>query len=136
MRDRVAVRHPEGGRVMTKAAEQESSDINVIMRRWKVSGVAPVTGQSPRYGDFASGLEYHEAMNRVRQASEDFDALPSDVRSHVRNDPGEFLDMVFDPERVDELVQLGLVTERNPAVTPEPESEPEPAPEPGPEPGP
>lgn len=136
MRERVRVLHPAGGRQMTKLAEQESSDINVIMRRWKTTGMIPVKGETPVYGDFGSGIDYHVAMNRVRQAAEDFAALPADVRSHVQNDPGAFLDMVFDPERIDELVELGLVTERIPVKPDTPPEPPEPAPEPVPEPEP
>lgn len=135
MRSREAVHPPGGGRMMTKQAERDACDINVIMRRWKVTGVAPVTGASPRYGDFSDGVDYHDALNRCKQADADFADLPADVRSHVNNDPGEFLDMVSDPERVSELEALGLVPKRNPVnldEREEPEAPAEPAPEPVP----
>lgn len=112
--DRIRVTHPEGGREMTKQAERDAADINVIMRLWKVNGVAPMTGATPRYGDFGDGIDYHECKNRLLQADADFAALPADVRSHVDNDPGAFLDMFSDPEKVEELVELGLVPERIP----------------------
>lgn len=122
-RERVRVFHPSGGQLMVKRAEQAASDINVIMRRWKSSGVAPVMTATPQYGDFSSGVDYHSGVNALLAAEKDFAALPSEVRKRVDNDPGQFLDMVADPDGLTELIDLGLAVDRIP--DPKPPVEPE-----------
>lgn len=115
--ERRRVTAPAGGETMTKQSMAAEVDINNIIKRWLRTGVAPVTGQKPLYGDFTGMVDFHSAMNRIRTAEADFMALPSAVRKHVDNDPGKFLEMVYDPERHDELVELGLVPDRDPTVT-------------------
>lgn len=123
------VQHEGGGESLTKQSMASATDINNIVNRWIVHGEAPVTGKKPMYGDFTGLGDFHTAMNRVKAAEADFQALPAHIRKHCNNDPGEFLAMVYDPNRKPELEQLGLVESRNPAV-PEPEPAPEnPAPE-------
>lgn len=102
------VYHRTGGDLKVKRAEQDASDINVIMRRWRADGVVPVTGASPRYGDFSAGLDYHEGLMAIEAAQRDFMLLNSDVRKRVNNDPGQFLDLVEEPEGLKELLALGL----------------------------
>ncbi len=113
-RVRVRVTHPAGGRVMTKQSHAAETDVNAIMARYVAhgTGVAHVNRRSASYGDFSSGLDYASALNQIRSAEADFGRLPAHVRAHVRNDPGEFLNMVFDPERRDELEGLGIVDHR------------------------
>lgn len=116
MSDRVRVVAPEGGRMMTKQSMALESDINQIMNRYTVSRQLPMgNGRSPVYGDFSSGVDFHTAMNRVRDAEQAFKSLPAHVRDYVGNDPGKFLDLCFDPDRRDELLKLGLTE----AVIPE-----------------
>lgn len=110
--ERVRVCHPSGGPQLTKLAEQDSTDINLIMDSWIGSGGALPGRLNPavgRYGDFSSGMDYWSALTAVKQAESDFAALPPKIRNHVENDPGNFLDMFDDPARRDELVELGLV---------------------------
>ncbi len=110
--ERVRVFHPSGGPQLTKLAEQDSTDINLIMDSWIGTGGAVPGRLNPavgRYGDFSSGLDYWSALTAVRQAEMDFAALPPKIRNHVDNDPGKFLDLFDDPAKRDELVELGLV---------------------------
>jgi len=111
-RARIRVTHAEGGRLMVKQSQVAGTDVNAILKRWMRDGAATahVNRETPRYGDFSSGMDYAEALNAVHEAEREFAALPSAVRAHVRNDPGELLDMVFDPERRGELEKLGLVS--------------------------
>ncbi len=117
--ERKRVSHPSGGPVLVKLAEQDSTDVNLIMDSWIHAGAA-VAGHMNKnvgqYGDFSSGLDYHTAMNAVKEADAYFMCLPPKVRSHVDNDPGKLLDLVYDPERRDELVELGLVAPKERVV--------------------
>jgi len=89
------------------------------MDRWVTHGVpVPAVGGEPSYGDFSMGLDFHEALNRVSEAESDFMKLPAPLRAHVENDPGLFLDLVFDPDRRGELEELGLIPTRAPVAAP------------------
>ncbi len=115
--ERVVVTHPEGGESMTKQSMAAATDVNLIMEKWHKHGaaVAHLNRGQAMWGDFSSGVDYAEALNSIRDAQRDFAALPAKVRAHVDNDPGEFLEMVFDPERREELERLGLVDVQKPA---------------------
>lgn len=112
------VTHPEGGRVMTKQSDAAASDVNAIIERWISHGVAPMVGGNATYGDFTGHGDYHSALNKVKEAERQFSELPAAVRAHVDNDPGKFLEMVFDPTRSGELEELGMVPERVPEEAP------------------
>ncbi len=114
---RVQVCHPAGGKMLTKQSEKDSTDVNLIMDSWIHAGAAVAGHLNPAkgsYGDFSSGVGYHEALDAVMDAQKCFSALPAKIRSHVENDPGQFLDLVFDPERRDELERLGIVDDQRP----------------------
>jgi len=95
-----------------KRAEQDSTDVNLIMDSWIHAGAAVAGHMNPsagRYGDFSSGLDYHAALSSVREAEGIFMCFAPKIRDHVDNDAGKFLDMVYDPERRSELEELGIV---------------------------
>ncbi len=107
--ERKRVFHPSGGVSLTKQAEAEAADVNFIVAQWMSGGTPVVNRVQAHYGDFSSGIDFTAAMNAVRDAERDFMALPAVVRSHVGNDPAEFLRLVHDPERREELEKLGLL---------------------------
>lgn len=110
MSDRVRVVHPEGGEKMTKEADREASDINVIVRRFTQTGVLPPSGRNPTYGNFEDSDSLHESMNRLLDGQAAFMALPSRVRDEFHNDLGEFVDFCYDPNRTrDDFEAVGLL---------------------------
>ena len=111
--------HAGGGRKLVKEADALASDVNSIMSKYIQTGILPQGGARPTYGDFTNAVDYHTAMNKWRKAEEDFYKLPPQVRKHVQNDPGKFLEMVYDPERRGELEELGLVEAQAPEAAPD-----------------
>lgn len=100
---------------MTKQSMASETDVNQIMARWIHQGLPPIgNGGTPKYGDFSNAIDFQTALDQVREAQAQFDLLPAHVRRHCQNDPAQFLEMAFDPERRDELVKLGLAEERLP----------------------
>lgn len=87
----------------------ESSDINNIMKRYRVTGLMPMTKREPLFGDFSELPTYQEALNTVISAQQGFAALPSNVRDRFHNDPEEFLKFVHTEGNDDELRKLGLI---------------------------
>ncbi len=119
--ERFQVVHPSGGPVLVKRSEQDLTDVNLIMDSWIHAGSAVAGHMNPgegRYGDFSSGLDYHSALNAVKEAEGQFMTLPPRIRSHVDNDPGKLLDLYFDPERREERERIGLVPPSVPDAAP------------------
>lgn len=132
MSDRIRVQHPTGGQRRTKDSMALESDVNTIVKRHTLQGTRLPGPEGPHtYGDFSNAVDYHTAMNRVLAAREQFMQLPSHIRTHCKNDPGQFLDLVFDPERRAELVQLGLVEHEVPPAAATAPAAPDPAPDTG-----
>jgi len=110
------------GLSMTKQSMRDECDINVIMRGFERTGLAThVNERQGEYGDFSRGFDFHDAMNRVRGATEMFMTLPSKIRANFRHDPGYFLEFVSDPANAQAMVDMGLKKAPVPAaVSPAP----------------
>lgn len=94
----------------TKQSFAEGANINRIIAKYHDTGHMPmVNSREPKWGDFSQATDYFTALNRVADARDLFDELPARIRSAFRNDPGELIQALEDPNRLDELVELGLV---------------------------
>lgn len=103
--------HRGGGKVITRQADAQAADINILVNRWLQTGLAPQTLKKPMYGDFSNASDYKTAVDNIKKADDLFFSLPAKVRAHVDNDPAKFLSMIFDPDRNDEVKELGLTVE-------------------------
>lgn len=88
---------------------KDDADINVIVKRFGVTGQLGVPNVEPFYGDFSEVEDYQTAMNRVLEADRAFMQLSSDVRNKFRNDPARLIEFLADPENRDEARELGLL---------------------------
>ncbi len=114
--ERIRCCHPGGGTLMTKQSMKKETDVNAIMARYMETGTLTHVSERKRtYGDFTHAEDYLASLNRVMDANDQFQALPAHIRKHVHNNPAAFLEMVYDPERSKELIELGLLPEQNPA---------------------
>lgn len=105
---------------LTRQADKDDCDINVMMARYQSTGVEPrVNPRAAQWGDFADVPTYQEALNVVRQADEDFALLPAEVRERFGNDPSGMLRFLSDEENRAEAIKLGLVNP--PAAEPPPQ---------------
>jgi len=94
---------------LTHQSFKEECDINTIVKRFGLSGELPEAVRMPTYADFTEVVDFHTAMNAIAKAKEAFDAMPADVRSRFRNDPGAFVDFCSDERNRAEAEKLGLV---------------------------
>ena len=90
---------------------REETDINTIVRRFGLTGELPKDLKMPQSGDFSGLPGFHEAMNLVRAAQEEFLRVPADVRARFGNDPGAFMRFCEDRENLPEMRRLGLAVE-------------------------
>ena len=110
------------GASMTRQEDKNAVDINVIMSKYKQTGILPPNRDAGIYADVSQMGDYRTALEQVRAADELFMQLPAEMRGDFENDPAGFLDFVSDDANHDKMVEMGLIA----APAPEPA---EPAPE-------
>lgn len=97
------------GEGMTQQQFKEEADINTIVARFGLTGTLPEVVRVPKSGDFTGVVDYHSALNAVRQADEAFMELPGEMRARFRNDPQELLMFLSDEKNKEEAMKIGLI---------------------------
>lgn len=95
----------------TIQSAKEECDINVIVKRFGVTGQVVAPARLPSYGDFDTVMDFQTAMNAVRAGEEAFMQLPAHVRKRFSNDPQAFLEFCADDKNLPELRKMGLARE-------------------------
>lgn len=109
------------GKSLTVQSMAEDIDINVIMKRFGITGKMPENLVTPTYGDFDQVFDFRTAQEAVISARHAFESLPAEVRSRFANDPQMFLEFCENPGNQDEAYRLGLSIKpkaAEPAVAP------------------
>ena len=88
---------------------KEECDINTILQKFNITGILPEAPLSPRYGDFTGIGDYHDALNRVIAAQEEFEALPAQIRARFDNNPEKLIEFLDNSDNRSEAEQLGLI---------------------------
>lgn len=82
-----------GGESLVQQHLRDEQDINVIMRRFMVTGTLPQAVDIGMFGDFTEIEDFESAVERVDRAYDVFMKLPAEVREKFDNDPGKLLRM-------------------------------------------
>jgi len=102
---------------LTKQAPREETNINHIVAKFHRTGHLPVLDRGePRYG-VAPAIDYHQAMNLVSEANQQFESMPSKVRAAFDDNPMTFLSWMENSPPEEELEALGLLQPK-PNTTP------------------
>ena len=112
---------------LTIQSHTEDADINVLMRRFGVTGQLPQGVRVPQFGDFTEITDYRTALHQIREAEDNFLKLPPDLRAKYSNDPQLFLEAVASGEALPALKALGVATSTSPAAPTAPAPSPTPA---------
>lgn len=94
---------------LTQQSDAKDADINVLMSRYRQTGLLPQQQRAALSGDFTDVGDFREAQEKVKAAREAFDAVPSNVRKRFHNNPQELVEFLKDPENREEAIKLGLV---------------------------
>lgn len=94
---------------LTQQQFKEESDINEIVRRFGLTGEIPGDFRTPVSGDFTGVVDFHSAMNAVREAQENFMKLPGELRARFGHDPQRLIEFCEDGRNLEEARKLGLV---------------------------
>lgn len=108
----------ESGESLTVQSMSEDADINVMMKRFGVTGHLPENPRVPTYGDFSGVSDYRSALHSVMAAQDAFSEFPAEVRAKFDNDPQRLLEFVSLDANYAEAVKLGLMKEGAKAPAP------------------
>lgn len=101
-------------------SQRDEADINVLVKRFGVTGMLPQRVRPPIEADFVDIMDYRSALDAVRAADDAFMKLPPDVRVRFGGDPGQFVEFCMNPKNLDEMRKMGLAipgeTVENPPV--------------------
>lgn len=81
-----------GPESLTVQSDRDDADINVLVKRFGLTGVMPQNVRAPAFQDFEDVFDFQSAMNAIRASQESFDRMPADVRSRFGNSPQSFLE--------------------------------------------
>lgn len=94
---------------LTQQQFKDDADINVIMRRFGLTGQMPTGVRVPSYGDFEGITDFRSALAALDAAEASFMQMPGEVRARFMNDPGLFVDFCSNPANKEEMLKLGLI---------------------------
>lgn len=107
---------------------KDDADINVMLEKFKVTGVMPQGVIMPTYGDFTGISDYRSAAEAIRVATNSFMDMPANIRARFDNDPQKFLVFCADDANREEAARLGLVPKPVPVAEKAPAAADKPAP--------
>lgn len=100
------------GESMTQQHLGPDTDINVLVRRYGLTGEMPVRREIAAYGEFDEAMDFQTLLANVKAGEAAFAAVPADIRGKFGNDAGAFLEWIHDDENYEEAEKLGLVPKR------------------------
>lgn len=104
---RVATQFPD--ETKTDQSFKDECDVNNIIAKFKKTGQLTHLAKRPGvYADISEITDLLDMTNKVKEAQDAFDALPSQLRKKLDNDPAKFIDYVNDPKNNEELVSFGI----------------------------
>ena len=108
-----------GTKSKVEQQHKNQCDINTIMHKMHAQGILPHFRNGGNFGDFTTLDDFHTCKNRILAANNDFMALPSQLRAKFKNDPGNLLDFLQDPENRSEAQEMGLIAPEGYKAPPE-----------------
>lgn len=93
----------------TVQAQKDDADINVIVKRFGVTGQLPSAIRLPEYGDFNGISDFREAVEAVQLAEREFLKVPAEERAKFNHDPQAWLAFVSDPDNREYLDAKGYL---------------------------
>lgn len=95
----------------THQSFKDECDIHNIMKKFhRTSLLDHINSGQPFFGDFSDVVDYQSALNMVIKTQDDFNKLPSEIRSRFMNDPQLFIDFINDESNHSEMVDMGLIS--------------------------
>lgn len=94
---------------LAKQAFKEQCDINNVLKRYNATGILDhVTSMQPVYADLTQVGDLQQAFDTVHAAEEAFNALPSELRNELDNNPANLVSFIQNPANKERCIAYGL----------------------------
>lgn len=103
---KIALKCPEA--TLTQQQYKDDQDINNIMKKYRLTGIANLMKQDPMFDD-VSNFDYQEAMYKIAEANSNFEQLDVKIKDKFNNDPAKLIEFLNDSKNKEEAIKLGLV---------------------------
>ena len=115
------------GESMTQEQFAEESEINNILRSHDRNGVIEhINRGNAIYGDFSEVTDFSDALDQIKEAQNEFQNIPWQIREKFENDAGQFFKFASNPDNLAELQELGLANPQPSVAMPTEQAIPEP----------
>jgi phage internal scaffolding protein len=107
-------KYMEDGRPMykTEQSHKDQCDVNNIMKKYDKQGIIThVSKFEAEFGDL-TGADFKKAMDLIAGSKSQFEGLPSEIRNRFKNNPGNLLEFMENPDNRAEAIELGLISGR------------------------
>lgn len=113
MKTRKRVQYHSDRPSRTQQHFKKECDVNSIMEKYRKTGMMThVRSTSPSVGDFSAYGDFKTNLDLVRNAADEFAALPAHIRKRFNNDPANLIEFVYNDENREEAEKLGLVPQK------------------------
>lgn len=97
---------------LTVQSMAEDADINVLMKRYGITGQMPSNPRIPEYGDFSHITDFRSALEAVSSAQDKFMEYPAELRAKFENNPQLFLEFCSQESNRAQMEALGLLKKK------------------------
>lgn len=93
----------------TQQNHKKECDVNLIIAKYDKTGlIQHVQKLEGRYGD-VTGVDFRKAQDLYINAQRMFENLPVHIKKRFRQNAGDFLEFMENPDNREEAIQLGLI---------------------------
>ncbi|AXQ66005.1 MAG: internal scaffolding protein [Microviridae sp.] len=103
-----------GSESLVQQNQAAACNINTMMKKYQSTGVLNTMQKQAQYGDFSTANDFREAKQKVLDAEENFNKLPSHIRERFNHSPFFLLDFMLKEENREEAIELGFIEEPMP----------------------
>jgi len=92
----------------TLQSHAEDADINVLVRRFGVTGTVNISKRVPSYADYPEDFNFRDSLETIMQGEEAFAQVPAEIRARFHHNAAAFVEFCSKEENLPELRRLGL----------------------------
>lgn len=122
--ERMEAMHPDtGDTTLVQQQFKDETDLNIVLRRFSTAfrPVLPEATHPSYYGDFTDAVDFRTAVDRVKEATDRFDALPAELRARFDHNPAKLFAWISNEKNHPEAITIGLLKKQEPPKPPEPQ---------------
>lgn len=122
--ERLEAMHPDTGeKTLVQQQFKDETDLNMVLPRFSTAfrPVLPEATHPSYYGDFTDAVDFRTAVDRVKEATDRFDALPAELRARFDHNPAKLFAWVSNEKNHEEAITIGLLKKQEPPKKPEPQ---------------